>query len=396
MNVGEMHIAIQQGVDKINSFQADMLLPEEIDLELNQAQGKFINTKYGKGNKFQKGFEQSQKRIDDIRTLVDEILLPATYKEQLDTNVWVDTVRLPDDYMHLVNTRAHVWHNSNCAPMKEDTDWETSTINNYLYFELPMSSLMNTTLADSVAGIYVTPDISGMVSTTTFPPFFISGAATIFDNNVTALSSSISDPAGMISFRSHMETGVALNWWGHWENFLSVTSPGNILLRLWPATYPLANCDPTLGVVWSVVAVDSVGKVLHTDLLKCEAGLDITRSLMSSDDGVVLNKKSSKFVQQDDIFTMLKDPFNTTTLENPLYTIRDNKLDLYTNDIFIIEEVKLTYIRKPAEISLSLQVSCELPEHSHREIVDMAVSSILESIADPRYKTHEIEVNKNE
>jgi len=193
-----------------------------------------------------------------------------------------------------------------------------------------------------------------------------------------------------------METGVALNWWGHWENFLSVTSPGNILLRLWPATYPLANCDPTLGVVWSVVAVDSVGKVLHTDLLKCEAGLDITRSLMSSDDGVVLNKKSSKFVQQDDIFTMLKDPFNTTTLENPLYTIRDNKLDLYTNDIFIIEEVKLTYIRKPAEISLSLQVSCELPEHSHREIVDMAVSSILESIADPRYKTHEIEVNKNE
>ena len=36
MTVGEMHLAIQQGVDKINSFQADLLLPQEIDLELNQ------------------------------------------------------------------------------------------------------------------------------------------------------------------------------------------------------------------------------------------------------------------------------------------------------------------------------------------------------------------------
>ena len=35
MNVQEMHLAIQQGVDKINSLQADLLLPQEIDIELN-------------------------------------------------------------------------------------------------------------------------------------------------------------------------------------------------------------------------------------------------------------------------------------------------------------------------------------------------------------------------
>ena len=42
-----MHIAIQQGVDKINSLQADMLLPEEIDIELNKSMSRFLNTKYG-------------------------------------------------------------------------------------------------------------------------------------------------------------------------------------------------------------------------------------------------------------------------------------------------------------------------------------------------------------
>ena len=32
MNVQQMHLAVQQGVDKINSLQADTLLREEIDI----------------------------------------------------------------------------------------------------------------------------------------------------------------------------------------------------------------------------------------------------------------------------------------------------------------------------------------------------------------------------
>ena len=86
MNVNQMHIAIQQGVDKINSLQADMLLPEEIDIELNKSMSRFLNTKYGKNNKYGQGFENSQKRIDDLRTLVKEYEAPTIYKEQYDNN----------------------------------------------------------------------------------------------------------------------------------------------------------------------------------------------------------------------------------------------------------------------------------------------------------------------
>lgn len=56
-----MHLAIRQGVDKINSLQADMLLNEEIDIELNKSMFKFVNTKYGRNNIYRQGFEQSQK-----------------------------------------------------------------------------------------------------------------------------------------------------------------------------------------------------------------------------------------------------------------------------------------------------------------------------------------------
>ena len=112
-----MHIAIQQGVDKINSLQADMLLPEEIDIELNKTLYRFLNTKYGsRSNKYGKGFEESQKRIDDLRSLVKEYSAPVTYKEQYNNNFWVDQFRLPYDYLYLVNQRSEVFIN-NCEPI---------------------------------------------------------------------------------------------------------------------------------------------------------------------------------------------------------------------------------------------------------------------------------------
>ena len=62
MNIGQMHIAVNQGVQKIASNQVDLLLPQEIDFELNKAQDKFIKTRYSQfGNKYMRGFEQSQK-----------------------------------------------------------------------------------------------------------------------------------------------------------------------------------------------------------------------------------------------------------------------------------------------------------------------------------------------
>ena len=102
MNVIDMHLAIQQGVDKINSLQADMLLSEEIDLEINKSITRFIAQKYNVGNKYQKGFEESQKRIDDLRTLVTEYENPTTFKEQYSENFWVDNFRLLIYHIHII------------------------------------------------------------------------------------------------------------------------------------------------------------------------------------------------------------------------------------------------------------------------------------------------------
>ena len=40
-------------------------------------------------------------------------------------------------------------------------------------------------------------------------------------------------------------------------------------------------------------------------------------------------------------------------------------------------------------------VDCDLAGHTHQEIVDMTINSILEGISDPRYKTQQLELGKN-
>jgi hypothetical protein len=78
MTISEMHIAFDLLLDKSNSLQYPSFLPEEKDFWLNLAIRKFVKTRYSGVNPKREGFEQSQKRIDDLRTLVVEKQLACT------------------------------------------------------------------------------------------------------------------------------------------------------------------------------------------------------------------------------------------------------------------------------------------------------------------------------
>ena len=64
---------------------------------LNAGLDKFWKTRYSQNNPKVKGFEQIQKRIDDLRTLVAEVtLVPDTTSKDL------YTVTIPEDYVILL------------------------------------------------------------------------------------------------------------------------------------------------------------------------------------------------------------------------------------------------------------------------------------------------------
>lgn len=71
MTVSEMHNAFRQHIDKSTSLVGSVdFLPEEIDFQLNEAQDIFVKQRMFGTNYKQLGFEQSEKRIDDLRTLL--------------------------------------------------------------------------------------------------------------------------------------------------------------------------------------------------------------------------------------------------------------------------------------------------------------------------------------
>jgi len=87
-------------------------------------------------------------------------------------------------------------------------------------------------------------------------------------------------------------------------------------------------------------------------------------------------RAAAKIVQHDDIFALLKDPHNSPHPNLGLVTIDNDEIISYTDDSFITDKVILTYIRQPAEVSLSGGTDCDLSANTHREIVDMAAKDI--------------------
>ena len=378
-----MHIAVQQGVDKIHSLQADSLLSEEIDIELNKNMMRFINTKYGRNNIYQKGFEETQKRIDDLRTLVVEYEAPVTFKEQLKSDIYVDTFQLPSDYMYLVNQFSRLWIN-NCRPI----GYALKNTNDISYIVLDLNSFVcNNATGNSVSfveDITMVQDVDDLTlgqAPIWSPTFGGNWTPSVFPSDIEAVKQDILNYPG---------SGFTI----FWEEYETLNYPGSFIVVVDIEMHPWFNADPSMGALTQALGrgYSGAGDV-YAPALIMDSTYSEKRIPDETSDRIM---SSNKFSQQDDIFKLLTDPFNTTKHTSPLTTVRGRAIDVYTSDIFIIDTVKITYIRRPQEISLSLGVDCELPEHTHQEIVSMAVSSILEEISDPRYKTAVGEVSRNE
>ena len=364
-----------------------MLLSEEIDIELNKTMSRFINTKYSKGNKYGKGFEESQKRIDDLRSLVTEYEAPVVFKEQYSNDFWIDQFRLPSDYLYLVNQRSELFI-EDCEPIDYTLDDSSPTD----YFILPFANLHN--------GTHMAMSI-GMMADITNTAL---GLAML-----TAIPTGLTYPADIQQLKDHLLTpgnwGVGFEI--YWEMYGQLHHPNSFIVIVDSTVHTWYNWDSS---VTNAVSGSSLISTLVTPYSGSTGPDDPTFNEyvygQHSDNTLgakrIVNEDATrefafnKFIQQDDIFKLLDDPFNTTKYTSPLTTIRGEYIDIYTSDIFIIDKVKITYIRKPKRISLPLGIGCELPEHAHQEIVDMTISSILEGISDPRYKTHQLEVSKNE
>jgi hypothetical protein len=103
----------------------------------------------------------------------------------------------------------------------------------------------------------------------------------------------------------------------------------------------------------------------------------------------------------DTIIPKLHNPYSEHILvyeeAKPLRLFKGNTVQLFTDDTYSVDSYILRYIKKPVRVGLGpIDSDCDLPEQSHTEIIDLAVSLFLENVGDPRYPTQKSELIMNE
>jgi hypothetical protein len=384
MTVNEMHIAVNLGVQKIASFQADILLPQEIDFELNIAMMRFIKQRYNAASNRQgKGFEQSQKRVDDLRNLVvttssDTISTGGFLTDALGTyiyntntsNIYMERATLPLDYLFLVSVSAQVNYvcNGNIAyAILQDTA-------NYNWVKLDLTPPVPGHVLTDIAYY----DGSGWVSMMNTP----SGQEISRDELIKTdnyLNNFFPSYNANVT-ETLNDTGAALD---------PPVDSNHIYIGTINDMFP----DPITGgyirTSWTTPA-GAGWTYREEDNLKT---FGVTRRLISNTATPRPLTRISQcwFSQSDDIPTIMKDPFNRASFDYIPYSIKENFIDVYSDNTFVIPKVFIVYIRKPKVISIATSVGCELAEHTHQEIVEMTIKSILEGIESQRYNSQSME-----
>ena len=109
---------------EINKIDANLEKPKSIDTEywLNKGLERFYKTRYSGTNSNGYSFEQNQKRIDDLRTLVVNATLPVSEKSG---NAF--SAELPDNYVFLLGDTVSIVPadgiTNNCWPLGKDNKY---------------------------------------------------------------------------------------------------------------------------------------------------------------------------------------------------------------------------------------------------------------------------------
>lgn len=334
-SISDMHIFIDLELNKVNSGFYDTVLPEEKDYFLNKAQERFVKDRYNAAsNPKDKGFEMSQKRIDDLRALLvpnyfDNTYLTAPSDFDYETKM---EFYFPEDYWFLTSNRSKIYGN-NCSNISV-----SQTIKKVYYNIIDLSNVNNFNvfkiLSPSSAVLIQNLNYSQEDKT-----LFMIDLVTQWNNNYASI----------------------YGWTFYIESFYSINSPGNII----------------------VISKDAPGQAIKTQYLETISTF-LTNQYLNfyyyTATGGTEQIVTNRFAQQDDIYSMMQDPFNDTILFAPLIAIHENKIDVFIDkNKFIVKEIAISYIRRPKLMSLSLNQSCELAEHTHAEILRDAVNLLLEN-----------------
>lgn len=375
MTISEMHLSVKNQVNKLATTAHQNLSPEQIDLLLNRAQDMFIKQRYENNNIKRKGLEESQKRIDDLRVLLNKPSVPLSIVSVEASGIngtAIDTWNtvLPADYMFLVESETYVY-----GDICEINDvFEDAT-------KVAASNCTNQFQFVRIGAIPTTATITFQYSTNAGVSGTLIGSAS-FTNYSTANIATV------------LSTTLATT--------LSAVGGINFTVVAYPTvSYPygfVVQADNMLPTGTGIIVTITIAGIDYAQYYNFgfSKSSTATQYKYTPGTGGAYIRSLNQHVQHDDLGNVLRNSYAKPFIEQPVIVQEEDFIYIYTDGTYIPIYEYIVYLRKPVQMSITTLTNCELPYHTHNEIIDIAVQAILEIIESVRVQSHQMETLKQE
>lgn len=346
MTVKEMHIEVNQSLQKMAANKTLKFQPSEIDWVLNKMQLRFVENLLRPSAK-SGTLVSDQMSVDRLRNLEKEFEKPALYM-----NSSMVQVILPPDYLHLIESQSMV----HCEVPKEFTSVEKKVI----FQQLQMIDASNPAPYYNSCVISVSPidnpsnpilaDVQSMLGANNF----FNGNGAINFNFQKTSDIQFHLPALLWSLR---QQGVEA-FFGEYQGLYKANA-----IMIEDVTSITTTSDALQGT-GSVATGKSIGVTRRYPKTSTTGKYKLNRQQEYGNTGVI-NQTA----------------FHKTQSLSPITEIRRQNLIVH-QDNFTVSKVLGKYIRRPKPIYLLLGSDCELPEETHQTICDLAVEYIQIRIGD--------------
>lgn len=110
-------------------------------------------------------------------------------------------------------------------------------------------------------------------------------------------------------------------------------------------------------------------------------GYRVTGGARVPKEAVTTVSRSCNLTQRADLYRMLSDPFNTTTVKRPLAVFGKEFVSVLTGPLFVVPAVTFDWIRNP--VPVTRDGGCELPDFTHHDLVRLGSALFQEAKGPP-------------
>jgi len=343
-----MHIEINLLLQNISSNVKRDVMPEEIDWLINKSIKEFIDGKLTiDPNEKQESFQQSGVDLTSLSSLIVLDKVMPVHLSNLYPTEKTSFVQLPANFMYLLD------------------DGASGVVRN-----CDATFTVATTAINRPEFVY---SLKVPKTTKTSSPFY-ENAQLNYSSSATNAKFPVSLPDKDMNFviqeclRNYLVINQSVEFSNvevYWERYKNLYLPESLIfvasMSLQPITLTFDGLTTT-----AVLVTNGNIKVPGT----YASTLFVENRLVKSN--LVNRYRGSSFLK--------------STSKSTLVSFQNETLKVYYDDLFIVNNIRLSYIRKPQTVNLALGYNCDLPVSVHPDICSLVVEKIKLTIGDPSYE----------